>query len=136
MGSARREIKIVAGIALLAVSVAVAAAVFLSLNLTGQVDEQRTAARELRAQVATLNEKVDAVEDHSKDLDQANSSLKSGYKQCQKALGLAQDLMIAILEASLEPTEAAFQKAEDIGPKVDKAANLCLATRVDLVDTY
>ena len=67
---------------------------------------------------------------------QANSSLKSGYKQCQKALGLAQDLMVAILEASLEPTEAAFQKAEDIAPKVDKAANLCLATRVDLVDTF
>jgi outer membrane murein-binding lipoprotein Lpp len=136
MGSARREIKIVAGIALLAVSVAVAAAVFLSTNLTGKVDVQRTAARELREQVATLNDDVEAVQEKMEDADTANASLKGGYKQCQKALELTEEFVIALFDIGPEASDAEYQAVEDLGHKIDKASGICLATRVDLVDTY
>jgi len=136
MGSARSEIKIVAGIALLAVSVAVAAAVFLSTNLSGQVDRHRSSAHELGERVATLNDDVDAMQEKMEDADTANASLKGGYKQCQKALELTEEFVIALFDIGPASSDAEYQAVEDLGRKIDKASGICLATRVDLVDTY
>jgi hypothetical protein len=44
--------------------------------------------------------------------------------------------MIEVFKAGPDSTDADVEELEDLGAKLDKATMICLATRVDLVDTY
>lgn len=136
MGSARREIKAVAFIALLAVAVAVAAAVFLSTSLSGQIEGDQASVRGLRQRATALTDKVETAEEHAEDLDTANGSLKSGYKQCQRALELTEEFVMALFDLRAGASDADIQKVDDLATRADKSSGICMATRVDLVDTY
>ncbi len=136
MGSARREIKIVAVIALLAVSVAVAAAIFLSMNLSGEVDAQRARALGLSAQVAALTERVDIAREEAEDADRATADLKGGYKQCQKAVEITEEFVDALFDIGPGSTEASFDDVDDLATRANKATAICMAGRVELIDTY
>ncbi|MEX2459635.1 MAG: hypothetical protein WD770_11710 [Actinomycetota bacterium] len=125
-----------AGIALLATLVAVAGAAFLFMNASGRVDEQRSLARTLRGQIASMADKVEAAEERADDVNKTNVELKGGFKQCQRALELTSEIFETAFAAGASPTDEQMAELEGMADQADKAAVICMGKQLDLIDTY